>query len=115
MVGVVEGNSVTISCTSTGAPTPNIVWEFNNKTASFVSADNVTNVQAGLVRNSMDDIVPEITLGRITSSITILVAQYPDHDGVYTCIGSNDKQMINTSDATVTLQVVGKIDYTSNV
>ena len=64
--------------------------------------------QATLIRDSNDELVPDITTGSITSSIEIINATYPENDGVYTCIGSNDNQMVNTSEATITLQVVGR-------
>ena len=107
-VTVIEGNTVTISCVSTGAPTPSITWEFNNEVAPFVpSNDEPEETRAALVRDSDGNFQPDITLGSITSTLMIVNAQYPDHDGVYSCIGSNDDQMVNSSTVSITVQVQG--------
>ena len=110
VVMVVEGNTTIISCTSTGAPTPTMTWKLNGETTPFMQFDTTEATQAVLYigRNAMYDIVPDITVGSITSDLTITNAQYPDHDGVYTCIGSNDEQMVNISTSLITLVVFGK-------
>ena len=108
VVTVVEGNSIIISCTSTGAPTPTMTWELNGETTSFVQIDTSEDTQAVLSRNAMGDLVPDITLGSIISNLPISNAQYPDHDGVYTCIGSNDEQMVTTSTSPITVIVVSE-------
>ena len=108
VVTVVEGNTTIISCTSTGAPTPSMIWELNGETTPFLQFDTLEATQAVLVRNAMDDIVPDITVGIITSDLTIVNAEYPNHDGVYTCIGSNDEQMVDTSTSSITVVVVSK-------
>ena len=110
LVTVLEGNSVTISCVSTGAPTPSITWKFNDEVATFIPSNMVDGrFSHRLVRDSNGNIVPDITPGSITSNLTIVNAQYPDHDGVYTCIGSNDEQSVNNSTASITVQVQGKL------
>ena len=58
--------------------------------------------------NSNSPFVPNIVLGRVTLNLLIVNAHYPDHDGVYTCIGSNDDSMININSATINVQVIGK-------
>ena len=108
IVTVVEGNSVTISCTSTGAPTPTMTWELNGETTPFMQSDTTEATQNVLSRNAMGDLVPDITPGSIISNLPISNAQYPDHDGVYTCIGSNDEQMVDTSTSSITVIVVSK-------
>ena len=108
VVTVVEGNSVTVSCTSTGAPTPTMTWELDGEISPFMQFDTSEDTQAVLSRNVMGDLVPHITVGSITSDLTITNAQYPDHDGVYTCIGSNDEQMVITSTSSITVVVVSK-------
>ena len=107
LVAVLEGNTVTISCVSTGAPTPSIAWELNGEVAPFVPSDVVVETRTVLVRDSNANLQPDITLGSVTSDLTIVNAQYPDYNGVYTCIGSNDKQMVNNSTASITVQVQG--------
>ena len=107
VVTVVEGNSVTISCTSTGAPTPTMTWELNGETTPFMQFDSSEATQVIVARNAMGNLVPDITPGNIISNLPISNAQYPDHDGVYTCIGSNDEQM-DTSTSSITVVVVSK-------
>ena len=106
-VTVLEGNTVTISCVSTGAPTPSITWEFNGEVAPFVPLNVVEEFSAVLVRASNGNIQADITPGSITSNLMIVNAQYRDHDGVYTCIGTNDDQMINSSTVSIAVQVQG--------
>ena len=107
VVTVLEGSSVTISCTSTGAPTPAIIWKLNNETAPFTSTTTETESLGTLARNGDGNFVFN-SLSTIVSNLLITNAQYPDHDGNYTCIGFNDNQMINTTSATITVQVLGK-------
>ena len=108
VVMVVQGNSVTISCTSTGAPTPTMTWELNGETTPFMQFDTSEDTQVIVVRNAMNELVPDTTVGSITSDLTVTNAQYPDHDGVYTCTGSNDEQMVTTSTSSITVVVVSK-------
>ena len=93
---VVEGNSVIISCSSTGAPTPTITWHLDDQLAPFTSSESVTEPQITLVRRDADSFTPDVVNGDIISNLYIVDAQYPNHDGIYTCIGSNDNQIINT-------------------
>ena len=65
------------------------------------------SLQGTLVRDGSGNLVP-IVLTAIVSNLQIMNAQYPDHDGDYTCVGFNDNQMINTSSATITVQVLGE-------
>ena len=108
VVMVVEGNSVYVSCTSTGAPTPSMTWEVSGETTPFMQFDTTEATQARIVRDAMGNFVPDISVGSISSDLTITNAQYPYHDGVYTCIGSNDKQMMTTSALSITVIVVSK-------
>ena len=108
LVRVVEGESVTISCTSTGAPVPTITWTFNTQPVQIIPTKVVTESQAMLVRTNPNDFISDIVVGNIMSSISIVNAQYPEDDGEYTCIGTNDIQMMNCSSAMITVQVVGK-------
>ena len=112
---VFEGSSVTISCTSTGAPTPTITWKLNNDTAPFTSTTTETESQGTLAVDENGNLVRDEdgnfvlnSLSTIVSNLLIINAQYPDHDGDYTCIGFNDNQMINTSSATITVQMLGE-------
>ena len=88
------------------------MWEFNSQLVQIAPTESITPSVATLVRSDPNDdnspFVPNIITGSITSSIEIINASYPENDGVYTCIGSNDNQMVNTSEDTITLQVVGR-------
>lgn len=115
LVRVVEGFSVTLSCTSTGAPTPAIEWLLDDLPVPFAPI-NVVMESSGTLsrvyRNSLE-FVTEITLGSIVSALNIMSARYPADNGIYTCVGSNDELMLNTSAAMITLQVIGKIGQDS--
>ena len=117
---VFEGNSGIISCTSTGAPAPTVTWELNyNMPAPFASTSVETETlgtvaryeNGSVARDRNGNFVP-ILLTTIISNLQVMNAQYPDHDGNYMCIGFNDNQMINTSSATITVQVLGEYIYT---
>ena len=111
VVLITEGTSVTISCTSTGAPTPSIIWLLNGQPAPFITSDSITKEHVTIVRNfNTLTFVPSIRLGSIISTLQVVNARYPDHDGVYTCVGTNDNQMVNTSSAYITVQVLGKTE-----
>ena len=109
-VAVLEGDSIILSCTSFGAPVPTITWEFSNQPVEITPIESATESVATLIRDPLDSssFIPNIITGDITSSIQIVNASYPEDDGVYTCIGSNDNQMLNTSEDTITLQVIGR-------
>ena len=106
MLSVMEGGSLNISCTSTGAPTPTVVWILNGQLASFSITEVTSLPQAQLVGTSDGGLRPNVTLGRITSDITIVNAQYTADDGNYTCAGSNDNFESNSS-AHIYVQVLG--------
>ena len=108
-ISVREGGSLIISCISTGAPTPSIAWEFDGQVATFQSLEDTMPERATLIRDPLSSrLVPNIVLGSITSHLSITNAQYPEYEGVYTCIGSNDNLMINISSAMINVQVLGK-------
>ena len=46
--------------------------------------------------------------GSITSELHIVSASYPDHDGVYACVGvSSEDAVFSSSSAFITVQVQG--------
>ena len=108
MLSVMEGESLRLSCTSLGAPTPAIVWEMNSQPASFNAIQVITVPRAQLVGAPGGGLVPNVTLGNITSEIMIS-AQYPAENGSYTCYGSNDDFESNSS-ALIHVQVLGMSD-----
>ena len=110
VVTVVGGGSVTISCTSSGAPTPTITWLLDDQSQSFTLSEIQSGAQVMQIdRNNPDDPLEfDITPGSITSNLRIVDAMYPADDGDYTCVGTNDEQMINVSSAVITVQVHGK-------
>ena len=85
-----------ISCTSTGVPVPNITWTLNNQPTTFNDSDVVTNI------------IDAATPGNVISTLYIVDAQYPTHDGMYICTGSNIiNGLIFTSNVSISLQVQG--------
>ena len=109
MLSVMEGESLRLSCTSLGAPTPAIVWEMNSQPASFNATQVITVPRAQLVGAPGGGLVPNVTLGNITSELMIINAQYPADNGNYTCYGSNDDFESNSS-ALIHVQVLGMSD-----
>ena len=113
MVIVVEGESVTISCNSSGAPAPSITWTLNSQNPPFNQTDVVTEATATLVSSNSSDptspSAPNVTEGSVVSTLHIDGALYPDHDGVYQCSGSNSMAAsTNTSSVNITVQVHGR-------
>ncbi len=108
-VVILDGGSADISCRSVGAPVPSITWEFNNQTTDFEQTDTETPFVAtltGTIGNRDIDVTP----GNIESSLHIVSATYPGHDGVYTCIGTNsDALTIASSSVFITVQVNGEL------
>ncbi len=108
-VVIPEGGSADISCRSVGAPVPSITWEFNSQTTQFEQTDTETTFVAkltGTIGNRGFDLIP----GSVESSLHIVSATYPDHDGVYTCIGSNSESLtVASSSAFITVQVNGEL------
>ena len=109
MVTVLEGESVIISCTSVGAPVPSLTWFFEGEVAPFTPMEMINSEDIVLVRSDPNGpFVPE-SLSNIVSSLRIVNAQYPANDGIYTCSGTNDGQGENVSNATIAVQVIGRI------
>ena len=106
-----EGNSVDITCKSTGGPVPTITWTFNNQPTIFSQTDVITQATTEAVRQMDGTFVSTITPGNVISTLHIVDAQYPTHDGVYTCTGNNSMDASdNTSSVTITVQVQGMLD-----
>ena len=107
-VVILEGGSADISCRSVGAPAPSITWELDNQIVSFEQTDTVTQFEAtltGFIGGQRD---VDVTPGNIISDLHIVSARYPDHDGLYTCVGTNSNDLtVATSSATVTVEVQG--------
>ncbi len=108
MVTVVEGGDVNISCTSTGVPVPTITWTLNNQTTPFSQTDVSTDFSITIERDSSNYLVPVITSGNLVSTLHIVNAQYPSHDGVYECTGNSDTGRTSFHTITLTVQVPGK-------
>ncbi len=104
-----EGGSADISCRSVGAPVPSITWQFNNQITGFQQTDTETPFEAGLIEVG-DNREIDITPGSIESTLHILSTSYPDHDGVYTCIGTNSGDLtVASSSVSITVQVNGEL------
>ena len=105
VVTVSKGGSVDISCTSTGVPAPTITWRLNNQTAPFNQTDMTTPAD---IRVNINFAVDTIINGSVVSTLHIVNAQYPAHDGLYECIGDNSNGgSAPPSTANITLQVQG--------
>ena len=109
-VVILEGGSADISCRSVGAPAPSITWELDNQIVSFEQTDTVTQFEATLTGTVGGQRDVDVTPGNIISDLHIVSVRYPDHDGLYTCVGTNsDDFNVASSTATISVQVQGKI------
>ena len=107
-VTVLEGDSVSISCFSTGNPVPTIMWYLGTSVAPFPQSDTVNSVDAR-VTGSGATTMAIVTNGNLTSVLRIENASYPAHDGEYICVGLNSNRGgDNTNNATISVQVRGK-------
>ena len=108
-VTIQEGDSINITCNSTGNPVPTILWYLGASAVPFSQSDSVQNFEATIVRDPMTDRrVLRFSEGNITSVLQITNAVYPAHDGEYTCVGLNSNRAGNRTDnATITVQVQG--------
>ena len=105
IVVISEGGSADISCTSVGAPVPSITWQLNNQTTGFQQTDKETPFEASLIGNGGDRNI-DIAPGKLESTLHIVSASYPDHDGVYKCIGTNSGDLtVTSSSVSITVQV----------
>ena len=109
-VVIPDGGSSDISCRSEGAPVPSITWQLNTLTTGFQQTDTETPFEASLNEAGVDTF--EVTPGNIESTLHIVSASYPDHDGVYTCIGTNSGDLtVASSSVSITVQVNGELQY----
>ena len=111
LVSIIEGVhiSVILSCTSTGAPTPSIVWMLDGQPAPFIKNDIITRESEVHWIPLTSPPIFSITPGSITSYLEVVNARYPDHDGVYTCTGTNSYKMVNANSSVyISMQVLGK-------
>ena len=77
---------------------PTVTWTINNQPTPFI--DN------SIISNAVNTITP----GFVVSTLYIVDAQYPTHDGVYTCNGSNIiSSSVSTSSVSITVQVQGML------
>ena len=107
-VTVQEGDSVNITCVSTGNPVPIISWYLGASLAPFSQSDIMEDYQAVLTGTFPNEVF-SFTEGNITSVLQITNAVYPAHDGQYMCVGLNSHRTgDNTSNATITVQVQGR-------
>ena len=104
-ITIQEGDSVNITCFSSGNPVPTISWYLGDSLAPFPDWDSAEEFQA-VVTGQTGIGQFAFTEGNITSVLQITNAVYPAHDGVYTCVGLNSHRgRDSTSNATITVQV----------
>ena len=107
-VTVFEGDSVSISCFSTGNPVPTITWYLGTSVAPLPQSDTINDLQF-TITGAAPNIMVSITNGNITSELRIENAAYPAHGGEYTCVGFNsNREGESTNNATINVRVQGK-------
>ena len=109
-VTVHEGDSITISCTSTGGPVPAITWTLNNQPTSFSQTDIITQPSTSAIRQQDGTFTTIITPGNVISALHIVNPQYPAHDGEYICTGRiSVGDTATTNSVNITVQVQGML------
>ncbi len=99
-MSILEGGNIAISCYSIGGPVPSIMWTLNNQNTEFNRTDIIN--EASLSYPNL------VTIGNINSTLHIADANYPTHDGVYTCTGRNTaSDSHNTSSVNISLMIKG--------
>ena len=96
-----EGRSINISCNSTGSPTPTIVWEMDGE--PFLYPPTEISVEPQVPERGF---LQDVMLGNINSTVQVINASYPDDEGYYTCVGTNDEEYSNF---TIYVQVLGTL------
>lgn len=106
-ITAVEGGNISFSCSAAGLPQPDVMWS-QTGTGNFSLVENVTEFDPALsILGETDS-----QLGVVTSVLTILNAQFPAHNGSYTCTGSNvnPKTMaLHYNSSTVDVTILGKL------
>jgi len=77
IVTLLKGSNVDISCTSSGGPIPTVAWIINNSSTDFSQTDVITNP------------TDETTPGYVVSTLHVVNAQFPEHNGMFICTGTN--------------------------
>ncbi len=99
-MSILEGGNSAISCCSIGGPVPVITWTLNNRNTEFKQTDIINEASI----SSTD----HVTIGNIISTLHIADANYPTHDGVYTCTGRNTaSDSHNNSSVNITVMIKG--------
>lgn len=96
-VHIDEGESVNISCISTGIPVPTITWTFSNQTTPFTQMDIYTDINVTVTGAS----TVAVTQGNVVSILHIVNLQYPSNTGDYVCSGSNNMAGTTSSSAII--------------
>ena len=100
MVTINETESVDISCTSTGLPTPSIQWTVGGVPTRFEQVDTVMDVVGS-------------TPGSVTSVLQI-VSALPNDIGTYTCTGSSSVDGVLVGISSDSIAVVVQITNPGN-
>ena len=100
MVTVNEADSVNISCTSTGLPTPGIQWTIGGVAARFEQVDTAVEAVGS-------------TPGSVTSVLQIASA-VPSVFVTYTCTGSNSVDGVLVGDSSDSIAVVVQVANPGN-
>ena len=100
MVTINETDSVSISCTSTGLPTPGIQWTVGGVAARFEQVDTAVEAVGS-------------TPGSVTSVLQI-VSAVPNDIGTYTCTGSNSVDGVLVGNSSDSIAVVVQVANPGN-
>ena len=99
-----EEESLNISCTATGTPSPTITWTLNNQSTPFTQTDIITHHNVSMITGSGSTLETDVTQGNVVSTLHIVNPQYPAHNGEYVCTGSNTNG-VSTISASATIRV----------
>ena len=112
---VINGGSLNISCTLLGRVSSNsysIIWKINSQTSVF----NYTNVyvKPDIVNLKVLPSNLESIHNHVVSTLHIVKARYPTHEGTYQCVASNSNETLSASIAVRMRCKLSQFDEVSN-
>jgi hypothetical protein len=94
VIFVREGESVDVTCSASGNPTPTITWQVGDSPAPFNKSDNITDFEVTEENGTMPS---EFMEGSVNSTLHVAAASFPEDNGVLICVGSNSYRGVDSA------------------